>query len=41
MEDVNLDWNDFAEFYKLLYSTIAICEHALTKFSNLLHFLDS
>ncbi len=38
---VNLDWNDFAKFYKLLYSTIASCEHVLAKFSNLLRFLDS
>jgi len=40
-KDVNLDWNDFEIFYKLLYSTIASCEHALAKFSNLLHFLGS
>ncbi len=38
---VNLNWNDFAEIYKLLYSTIASCEHVLAKFSNLLCFLDS
>ncbi len=39
-KDVNLDWNDFAKFYKLLYSTITIHECALAKFSNLLHFVD-
>ncbi len=38
IEDVYLDWNDFAKFYKLLYYTITIHEHVLTKFSNLLRF---
>ncbi len=40
-KDVDIDWNDFAKFYKLLYFTITIHEHVLAKFSNLLHFLDS
>ncbi len=29
------------EFYKLIYSTIAISKHVITKFLDLLHFLDS
>jgi hypothetical protein len=31
----------FAKFYKLLYFIIAIHKHAISKISNLLHFLDS
>jgi hypothetical protein len=40
-KDVDLDWDDFVEFYKLLYSILEISKHVITKFPNLLHFLDS
>ncbi len=35
-----LNWDDFAKFYKLLFSTIANYEQAIEKFLDLLHFLD-
>jgi hypothetical protein len=38
MEDVDLDWDDFAKFYKLLYSTIAILEHVIAKFKEFTTF---
>ncbi len=38
IKDVNLDWNDFAKFYKLMYFTITISKHVITKFLDLLHF---
>jgi hypothetical protein len=41
IKDFGLDWDDFAKFHKLLYFTIAIHEHVITKISNLLHFLYS
>jgi hypothetical protein len=40
-KDVDFDWNDFAKFYKLLYYILIIHEHAIAKFPDLLHFLDS
>jgi hypothetical protein len=40
-KDVDLDWDDFAKFYKLLYFTIAIHEHVIIKFPNLLYLLNS
>jgi hypothetical protein len=40
IEDVDLNWNEFVKFYKLLQSIIAIHEHVIAKFPNLLHFLD-
>ncbi len=40
-KDFGLDWGDFAKFHKLLYSTVAMHEHVIAKFRNLLHFLDS
>ncbi len=41
IDDVDLNWDDFAKFYKLLYSTIEMLEHVIAKFPYLLHFLDS
>jgi hypothetical protein len=41
IEDVDLDWDDFVEFNKILYSIIVKHEHLITKFPNLLQFLDS
>jgi hypothetical protein len=41
IEDVDLDWDDFTKFYKLLYYILTILEHDITKFLDLLHFLDS
>ncbi len=38
-KDVDLDWDDFVKFYKLLHSTIVIHECVVAKFPNLLHFL--
>jgi hypothetical protein len=40
-KDVDLDWDDFAKFYKLLYFTITIHEHVIIKFLDLLHLQDS
>jgi hypothetical protein len=39
-KDIDLDWDDFVEIYKLLYCIIAILEHVIKKFLDLLHFLD-
>jgi hypothetical protein len=39
-KNVDLNWDGFVKFYKLLYSIVAIHEHAITKFLDLLHFLD-
>ncbi len=41
IEGVNLDWDDFVKYYKLLYATIEIFKYVIAKFPNLLHFLDS
>jgi hypothetical protein len=38
MEDVDLNWDDFEIFYKLLYSTIAILEHVIAKFKEFTTF---
>jgi hypothetical protein len=38
---VDLNWDDFAKFCKLLYSTIIIHEHVIIKKLNVLHFLNS
>ncbi len=36
---VDLNWDDFAKFYNLLYSIITLLEHVITKFPNLFHFM--
>jgi hypothetical protein len=41
IEYVNLNWDDFVKFYKLLYFNIEIYEHVIAKFPDLLHFMDS
>jgi hypothetical protein len=41
IEDVYLNWDDFAKFYDLINSNITLLEHVITKFPYLLHFLDS
>jgi hypothetical protein len=38
IEDVNLDWDDFVKYYKLLYATIEISKYVIAKFPNLLTF---
>jgi hypothetical protein len=40
-ENVDLDWDDFVKFYKLLYSITKISKHVMAKFLDLLHFLNS
>jgi hypothetical protein len=40
-QDVDLVWDDFLEFYNLIYYSVALLEHAIARFPNLLHFLDS
>jgi hypothetical protein len=40
-KNVDLNWDDFAKFYKLLYFNIIIYEQAIIKFIDLLNFLDS
>jgi hypothetical protein len=40
-KDVDLNWDDFAKLYKLLYFTIRLHEHGIIKFLDLLHLLDS
>jgi hypothetical protein len=40
-EDVDLDWDDFEIFCKLLYSTLEIFENVIAKFPDLLHYLES
>jgi len=40
-KDFDLDLDDFAKLYKLLYFTITIHEHGIIKFLDLLHLLDS
>jgi hypothetical protein len=41
IEDVDLNWDDFGQFYDLINSNITLLEHVITKFPYLLHFLDS
>lgn len=41
IEYVDLVWEEFANFYTLMYSFIHLFGHALTQFPDLLHFLDS
>jgi hypothetical protein len=41
IEDVDLNWDDFAKKFNLIYFIITLLEHTRTKFPNLLHFLDS
>jgi hypothetical protein len=38
---VDLVWENFANFYSLIYFTITLFKHAIYTFPNLLHFLDS
>jgi hypothetical protein len=40
MKNVDLVWEDFANFYIFMYF-IHLLKHALAQFPNLLHFLDS
>jgi hypothetical protein len=40
-QDIDLIWDDFLEFYNLNYFSVALLEHAIARFPNLLHFLDS
>jgi hypothetical protein len=41
IENVDLNWDDFVNFYKLSYSNITIYEQVISKFLDLFHFLDS
>jgi hypothetical protein len=38
IEDVDLNWDDFIEFYNLKNFNITLLEHAIIKFPNLLRF---
>jgi hypothetical protein len=40
-QDIDLVWDDFLELYNLTYSSVTFLEHAIARFSILLHFLDS
>jgi len=39
-KDVDLVWEDFANFYTFTYFSIHLLEHASTQFLDLQHFLD-
>jgi hypothetical protein len=41
IEDVDLLWEDFVNFYIFIYYIITLLEHVINTFPNLLHFLDS
>jgi hypothetical protein len=40
-QDTDLRWDDFLEFYNLIYSNVTSLEHAIARFLDLLNFLDS
>jgi hypothetical protein len=40
-KDVDLNWDDLVKFYNLIYSIVALLEHVVAKFLDLLRFLDS
>ncbi len=40
-QDIDLVWDGFSKFQNLIYFNVALLKHPITRFLDLLHFLDS